>query len=302
MTDYDKAGRYLIKRDPAGFFRWLFRLELVVFHAWIDTRRLALPDQGDLTSDLVAAFHVGNSFEAYCVELQAESEKATASRVVYGYKARLRSEPGGSGSLPLQAVGGVVINLTGPEQTTTVQERPTLAPGSRLDASVEQRTLRNEAAAELLDQVRSGLASVWLLAWLPLLQGGAEPGTLSGWKEEAARVPDERDRQTLAHLTLTFTDLARNRAAWQRSLEGWTMIKSPYMEEVREAVRKEGREEGRLEGIRETLLSQGRKKFGRAPSKKQQAELDGISDLTRLQTLSERLLEVSTWGELLATP
>jgi hypothetical protein len=25
MNDFDKAGRYLIKRDPVGFFRWLLR-------------------------------------------------------------------------------------------------------------------------------------------------------------------------------------------------------------------------------------------------------------------------------------
>jgi hypothetical protein len=40
MNDYDKAGRYLIKRAPAGFFRWLLRLSDLTFHAWIDARRL----------------------------------------------------------------------------------------------------------------------------------------------------------------------------------------------------------------------------------------------------------------------
>lgn len=68
MNDYDKAGRYQIKRDPPSFFRWLLRRE-AAFHAWIDSRRLALPDQGDLTSDLVATFRVGTGYEALCVEL-----------------------------------------------------------------------------------------------------------------------------------------------------------------------------------------------------------------------------------------
>ena len=26
MNDYDKAGRYLVKRDPSGFFRWLLAI------------------------------------------------------------------------------------------------------------------------------------------------------------------------------------------------------------------------------------------------------------------------------------
>jgi hypothetical protein len=44
----------------------------------------------------------------------------------------------------------------------------------------------------------------------------------------------------------------------------------------------------------------GKKKFGRPPTKKQQAELDAINDPARLQALGERVLDVTTWGELLA--
>ena len=47
------------------------------------------------------------------------------------------------------------------------------------------------------------------------------------------------------------------------------------------------------------ILRQARKKFGRGPTKKQQAELNAITDLTRLEALGERLLEVNSWGELL---
>src|SRR5947209_16094993 len=114
MNDYDKAGRYLIKRDPTGFFRWLLRRREVTFHAWIDTRRLALPDQGDLTNDLVAAFRVGDGFEGLCLELQAESDAGSATRLLLGYLPRLLTEPAAPGSLVLGAAGGVVINLTGP--------------------------------------------------------------------------------------------------------------------------------------------------------------------------------------------
>ena len=57
--------------------------------------------------------------------------------------------------------------------------------------------------------------------------------------------------------------------------------------------------QGRLSAYRATLLRQGKKKFGRAPTKKQAAELEAITDTARLEVLSERLLDVNTWSELL---
>jgi hypothetical protein len=61
MNDYDKAGRYLVKREPAGFFRWFLANSAVSFEAWTDARRIALPDQNDLTNDLVAVLRSGGS-------------------------------------------------------------------------------------------------------------------------------------------------------------------------------------------------------------------------------------------------
>ena len=43
MNDYDKAGRYLFKKDPVGSLRWLMGNPVINFHVWIDSRRLALP-------------------------------------------------------------------------------------------------------------------------------------------------------------------------------------------------------------------------------------------------------------------
>src|SRR5206468_609295 len=71
MNDYDKAGRYLAKRDSAGFLRWLVNNPGLAFHSWIDARRLALPKQRDLTNDLVAALKIPGDLEALCIEIQA---------------------------------------------------------------------------------------------------------------------------------------------------------------------------------------------------------------------------------------
>ena len=60
MPDFDKAARYVAKQDPPGFLRWLWRNAAtpLVFHSWLDARRLALPAEGDLTCDTVAGLGI----------------------------------------------------------------------------------------------------------------------------------------------------------------------------------------------------------------------------------------------------
>ncbi len=49
------------------------------------------------------------------------------------------------------------------------------------------------------------------------------------------------------------------------------------------------------------LLRLGRKKFG-PPNPEVLASLNAIDDVARLDTLADRLLDVSSWDELLSTP
>jgi predicted transposase YdaD len=63
----------------------------------------------------------------------------------------------------------------------------------------------------------------------------------------------------------------------------------------------QGRAEGRIQECQEVLLRLGRKKFG-DPTEAVLQGIQGINDLTRLEQLSERLLDVATWDDLLATP
>jgi hypothetical protein len=60
-------------------------------------------------------------------------------------------------------------------------------------------------------------------------------------------------------------------------------------------------EEGEIQGAQKVLLRLGRKKFG-VPTREVEEELHSIVDLDRLNYLCERLLDVSTWAELLTTP
>jgi len=58
-------------------------------------------------------------------------------------------------------------------------------------------------------------------------------------------------------------------------------------------------EEGERQGLHDALLRLGRKRFGEPDEAVRQAVL-AIQDLEQLYRLSEDLLDVSTWQELLA--
>jgi hypothetical protein len=88
------------------------------------------------------------------------------------------------------------------------------------------------------------------------------------------------------------------------------VIKSPYLEELREAVRQdalakgraEGEAEGQLKLARATLLNQGRQRFGKAATRKQRAEPEALTDLPRLERILNRILVAESWADLLTTP
>ena len=85
------------------------------------------------------------------------------------------------------------------------------------------------------------------------------------------------------------------------------MQTSPFLDEIRAEARKEaraeglaqGRAEGWLEGVRGVLIRQGRRLFGKAPTKKQQQKLEAVTDRGQLEALAGRLLQVTSWAELL---
>ncbi|HUY37064.1 MAG TPA: hypothetical protein VMV69_30380 [Pirellulales bacterium] len=255
MNDYDKAGRYLVKREPAGFFRWLLANPAISFEAWIDARRVALPDQNDLTNDLVAALRSGNVLEGLCVELEVNARADVLTRLL-DYLTRLWTEPGGPRSLRISCVSGAVLDLTRRSPVRELSLRSVIAPGSRLELTVLRRHLADEKAASLLADVAAGKTSPWLLAWVPLMRGGGEPGIIAPWVEEAQRrLTDDRDRADLGSMARVFATLAGGRSAWDHGLRGWNMKTSPIFDEIRAERREEGREEGRAEGIRASAHS-----------------------------------------------
>jgi hypothetical protein len=83
-------------------------------------------------------------------------------------------------------------------------------------------------------------------------------------------------------------------SSWARA-----MRESVTYQAIVEEGRVEGRVEGRAEEARAILVRMGRKRFG-PPDGRTLAILESISRPEYLEELSERLLDVTTWDELLA--
>ena len=74
------------------------------------------------------------------------------------------------------------------------------------------------------------------------------------------------------------------------------MQTSPYRDEIPA----EGRVAGRVAGVRAKIVHLGRRKFGKAPTRKQQKTLEAITDPALLEDLAAWLLAVDSWADLLA--
>jgi hypothetical protein len=68
---------------------------------------------------------------------------------------------------------------------------------------------------------------------------------------------------------------------------------------VYQGILRKGEAKGEVQGIREALFIQGRKKLGPV-NERISAQIAEIHDLNRLKLLLERMLDVSSWDELLA--
>jgi hypothetical protein len=126
------------------------------------------------------------------------------------------------------------------------------------------------------------------------MRGGDGADIIDGWRREAEQLPDEHERSDLGSMTRTFAALAGTSASWRRGLRGWNVLKSPFLEEIRE--------EARAEAWREAVLNLGRQRFNRAPTRKQKADLEAMTDPARLERIHLRLLTAPSWADLLATP
>ncbi len=200
----------------------------------------------------------------------------------------------------MSCVTGIVLDLTGHSPAETLHLRSVIAPRCGLELTILRWPLADDDAAAVVAGVASGKVSPWVLGWVPLMRGGEQASIIGQWRTAAERrLPDERDLAELGTLTLVFATLARRQPAWQTGLRGWNVQTNPFLDEIRAKTRVQALEEGWAVESRAIVQRQGRQKFGRAPSRKQQQALEAITDREQLEALAERLLRVDSWAELL---
>jgi hypothetical protein len=294
QTDLDKASRYAAKIDSMGFVCWILGLpaDKFRFRDWLDTRKIAFPGDPDRTGDTVASLEKlaeGGVPWAIPIEFQADPDSLMFGRAL-GYLSAVwiglkPDEERGS----RYHVGFVIVNLSG--VGNCAREMRWSEAGLITNLGVVERNLEQESADELLSAIESGQWSRCLLPWAPLMKGGDTPALVSRWKLLAEAEPDSRRRSDYAALALIFAEKAKCQNLWQDQLKGWNMTGSIVGDRFRA--------EGRAEVSRELILQLGAKRFGCGPSRDEQTTLNAIADSAQLEKLVLRILDVSSWADLL---
>ena len=168
----------------------------------------------------------------------------------------------------------------------------------RLDFRFELIRLWQRPAEELL---AGGLGVVPLAALGKLPAGVRATAGLAGVVERLVdRVIREAAPDEAAGLLSAAFILIGLRVPRPVGTELFRGVRAMRESSTYQAILDEGREEGHVQEARKILLRQGRRKFG-APGPEVEATIEAIGDLDRLERMSERLLDVTTWPDLLAS-
>ena len=206
-----------------------------------------------------------------------------------------------------------------PVRTALVLLRPA-ADGPELTGVLEKK-YRN---GQVYDWFRYDVVRVWeqpvdlLLASgltvLPLapvsdVKEDQLPGVLMAIADRLARETSPEEAATLWNATQILMGLRYSKEKVDSIIKGVSAMlfgirgieESSVYQGILKRGEAKGRTEGRVEDAREILLRHGRKKLG-PPSEKVEAEITALADLNRLHDLTDRILDVSTWDELLSPP
>jgi hypothetical protein len=280
--------------------------DVLRFRSWLDTRAVPFPGDPDRTNDTVGRLDDLTQNGLPCivaVEFQSRPDPDMFGRMLnYLSGLWLACRPDEERGSRFQ-LGAAVVNLTGHGVASQRMERTN--PDMVVELRAVERNLEGESADELLAGVESGRWSRHLLPWVPLMAGADNPDLIDRWKRLAETEPDRRRRANLSVLAGIFADRANRKDLWAESLRRWDVEESTFFNELvaTALARREARGEARgmVEGARNTLLRQGKKKFGPA-SAGVEAAIIAITDHTQLEQIAERVLDATSWEELLATP
>jgi hypothetical protein len=230
---YDRSSHYLLRRNARALLAWLLKLRetQLEFVQWLDTRRLPWPGQPDRSCDTVAWLRDMDRHGlpwAVVVEFQFAPDPEMFGRLlVYLGQVWLELRPS---DLPGDrfCVTAVVVNLTGRGNSGRQLVWPEADVETKLKPA--ELNLAGLRAAEVLDGVEAGSIPPVVLAWLPVMQNGAEDGIIQRWLMLAGEEADAGRRADLG-LALVFAEAAGCRALWTKALEGWNVVESQVVKQ-----------------------------------------------------------------------
>jgi hypothetical protein len=287
---YDQACRYLMRPDSQGMTRWLYfsMPGTARWQGWLDTRNIPFPGEAERTCDTVACFEdEANPGPLWAIpfEFQSEPDSEMFGRFLeyLGTLWRQKRPPNRPGEH--YNVVGCLVNLTGEGNTARDfqfgQARTLLQP--------EERNVAKEDAAQVLNGIVAGTITPWVLALIPLMQKGSEPGIITQWLAIAGTETDERKRGDYGGLVLVFAELAGCQPAWKKALKGWNMKVSQQV--------LEWQMEGAVLNARETLRILLEDRFGSLPETLLQ-RIDSTDDASRLQQACRQVLRLQKLEDL----
>ena len=296
---FDQTARYLARIDPEGFLGWLYPgfARHMHFERWLDTRTAPMPNQPNQTADTVGeliALHVIEPPWLMLLEFQTEPDPEMFGRLLeqlgkFWREHRPDALPGSRYQLV-----AAVVNLTGTLESLPASRQFTFPlRNCSLGLAAEERHLATESAATTLDAIASGETAKSILALIPLMTGGGEPGIIQRWLDIANTEPDHRKRDGLGHLALAMAELKPWFGEWQKALKEWTMRESTVIQGWIDR----GIDRGRIEQARRTLNNLLVKRFG-AVSPAIIQRIDATTDLTILEQATQVVFDVASLDAL----
>ncbi|MHB1424633.1 MAG: RpnC/YadD family protein [Gemmataceae bacterium] len=278
---FDATLKDLVRNHPAD---WL----AILAEPATEPIRLLTPDLSTVSAYADIVFRIGEHI--LHVDFQSGADAHLPRRVLV-YNALLYEQYG----LPVHSI--VILlhpradrsDLTG---TVNYEGRP-----GRGGLTFQFEILRLwEVPVNVL--LQSGLGTLPLAPLGRLPEGAAPeeafPGVIDRLRERihSEAPPSEVAKLLTAAFLLTGLRWDRNRAFQWFQGESAMMESDTYLYIL---------EQGEAKAARKILLLQGRERFGEE-DENVRAVLEGTTDLERLERMSVRLLEVSSWQELLQTP
>lgn len=286
---YDATTKDLIESDPAGWVEFFGR---TVPRAAVE---LVDADLSTVTTDADKVIRVAEA-EPWILhlEIQTDTDPQMARRLLrYNAMLQLRHE--------VPVVTAVVLlnpSRRMPELTGAFEVRPPV--GSPWEFRYEVVRVWERPADEFLN----GPLGLLPLAPLSAARRAELPRVVAGMRDRIGAVADRPYAARLWAASFVLAGLRYDEAVAEAVFAGVMQMEesSTYQLLIRRGMERgveQGIETGRSREALLFLMRQGKKKFGKEPTQKQRAALVAITDVERLEALGEKLLDVSTWGELL---